>query len=58
MQNETLDETLLRSLCPQRLCLNLVGEELSDSENVRLIPEILVVRLPDVEWITSNSEVS
>ena len=34
------------SLSPA-LCLNSVGEELLESENVRLEPEILVVALPD-----------
>ena len=46
----TLPAPLLRSLCPQPLHLNPVGEELSDAENVRLEPEILMAGLTDEKW--------
>ena len=46
----SLPASLLRSLCLQPLHLNPVGEELSDAENVRLEPEILMAGLPDEKW--------
>ena len=45
-----LPAPLLRSLCPQPLLLNPVGEELLYAENVRLEPEILMAGLTDEKW--------